>query len=369
MESNPQSTEERLFDENELRLCNKPQLLNIATNIGLLSSGFNGRVRSKMRKLDFIKFIVSRRASLRSHTPLGVVPSGVVPPGDLVSSLARITDSEVSLAVEVSCNELKSLPKSELRHLAYREGLTASGFNGRPRSRMRKVDLVEFIIISRNTSTTSATNNDYDSSSSTSNSTTSNYSTTLSSSTMSRSSTTRRQVRRELLSESGDDLFREIMENLLITSLIEGRSSTQPIQVYASDASFGRYTSRVHRSPFVFGEVRSAQASDARNIIDVFVNNLRSEPEESVSERVPHEEDEEVPNLDIREEISDEVKTNVKNLEIKTTCVICQINMRNIVFVPCNHFVACISCSKDPNLGDKCPLCRKEYTSTIRVFS
>jgi hypothetical protein len=102
----------------------------------------------------------------------------------------------------------------------------------------------------------------------------------------------------------------------------------------------------------------------------VFVNTLRQEAEErDVPERVPNEEDEEVPDLNVCEEISEEVKTNVKNLEIKTSCVICQINMRNIVFAPCNHLVACISCSKDPNLGNKCPLCRKTYTSTIRVFA
>jgi hypothetical protein len=79
--------------------------------------------------------------------------------------------------------------------------------------------------------------------------------------------------------------------------------------------------------------------------------------------------DEEMPDVDILEEVSDKVKTDVKNLMIRSTCVICHINVRNIIFTPCNHLVSCTTCSKNANMGNKCPICRKKFTSTIRVFS
>lgn len=113
---------------------------------------------------------------------------------------------------------------------------------------------------------------------------------------------------------------------------------------------------------------------------------------EEPQERTPNEEDENVPDLTLKDFISREkkcdadcvcdiclknekikkenstVKTNLCNIENKITCVICHTYMRNVIFNPCNHLATCITCSKNPSL-DKCPLCRKVFESTTRVFS
>jgi hypothetical protein len=115
-------------------------------------------------------------------------------------------------------------------------------------------------------------------------------------------------------------------------------------------------------------------AQDAIRYTDVFGDELEDltssdEEDEDVVVDVDDDVDEEMPDVDILEGVSDKVKTDVKNLMIRNTCVICHINVRNIVFTPCNHLVACTTCSRNANMGDKCPLCRKRFTSTIRVFS
>lgn len=85
-----------------------------------------------------------------------------------------------------------------------------------------------------------------------------------------------------------------------------------------------------------------------------------------VQEREPLEEDETVPNLNTDEVKDKTILNNIKNLEIKVTCVVCQTNMRNIVFNPCNHLATCIRCSK--SLSNTCPLCRAMFTSKSRIF-
>lgn len=112
--------------------------------------------------------------------------------------------------------------------------------------------------------------------------------------------------------------------------------------------------------------------------------------EKEYNERVPNEEDEIVPNFELKSLISNNihdsdcqcqecqinsdikkenliVQKNIKDLETKITCVICLTNTRNIIFGPCNHLATCISCSKNPSLK-KCPLCRKVFDTKTRVF-
>jgi hypothetical protein len=127
---------------------------------------------------------------------------------------------------------------------------------------------------------------------------------------------------------------------------------------------------------FILSQIRTDDALDP--ILHIFnaLNNLseRKEPSENKKvERIPNEEDEQVPKLMINkdhhtpEEIS-EVKTNLVNLETKITCVVCLTHLRNVAFAPCNHLATCISCSKN-SLLTKCPLCRKEFTGTTRIFA
>jgi len=57
-------------------------------------------------------------------------------------------------------------------------------------------------------------------------------------------------------------------------------------------------------------------------------------------------------------------KIKLKKDEIR--CVICLDKVRTILFQPCNHLVCCTKCSKIVN--SKCPICRKEITSSLRVY-
>lgn len=93
-------------------------------------------------------------------------------------------------------------------------------------------------------------------------------------------------------------------------------------------------------------------------------------------ERIPEEEDEIMPNLTLNS-LPDckckseylKVRLSIHNLETKIRCVVCQTNVRNIVFRPCNHLATCISCFKNPLLDKKCPLCRNRFQDAIRIFS
>jgi hypothetical protein len=83
--------------------------------------------------------------------------------------------------------------------------------------------------------------------------------------------------------------------------------------------------------------------------------------------RSPNEEDEPVLNLNLEKIEDKNILKVIKELEIKITCVVCQSNMRNVMFVPCNHLATCITCSKSPLLKT-CPLCRSNFTNKSRIF-
>jgi ssDNA-binding Zn-finger/Zn-ribbon topoisomerase 1 len=76
-------------------------------------------------------------------------------------------------------------------------------------------------------------------------------------------------------------------------------------------------------------------------------------------ERVPLDEDEPVPDMT--------VESNVKNVEDKISCVVCRENMKNTVFLGCNHSATCIKCANSKHLKE-CPLCRKKIEKVIRIF-
>jgi hypothetical protein len=92
-----------------------------------------------------------------------------------------------------------------------------------------------------------------------------------------------------------------------------------------------------------------------------------SKKEELKEIRSPNEEDEPITTLNLEEVKDKNVFKIIKELEIKITCVVCQSNMRNVVFIPCNHLATCIACSKSPLLK-ACPLCRSAYTAKNRIF-
>ena len=64
-------------------------------------------------------------------------------------------------------------------------------------------------------------------------------------------------------------------------------------------------------------------------------------------------------NQSIKQKTSDLVENNTK-------CVICMLNNKISVFVPCGHRCACYECAKTVyNKLKKCPLCRDSITDMI----
>lgn len=207
---------------------------------------------------------------------------------------------------------LKMHDRTTLKNLALDKGLTSRGFNGRNVSRMRKQDFIDFIL--------------------------------------------KDQIQDDESELHLEDDMINIFQELIMDD------SFQPI-IHIMGALGG-----IH----VFGRSTSVGGGQ-----------VKKDPE-----RVPNDEDESVPNLVVQElvqkcsvpcrcevckkniHITNEnlkVKENLHNLETKITCVICLSNVRNVIFGPCNHLAACITCSKNPLLK-KCPLCRKSFDSTSRVF-
>jgi hypothetical protein len=48
-------------------------------------------------------------------------------------------------------------------------------------------------------------------------------------------------------------------------------------------------------------------------------------------------------------------------------CVICTVNLRNVILMPCKHYTICSDCFEVLD-QTKCPMCRSPIESTIRVF-
>jgi hypothetical protein len=209
--------------------------------------------------------------------------------------------------------------------MALDKGLSRRGFNGRNVSRMRKQDFIDFLIFKDRNSPSRQTNSD------------------------------------EGLNLSLEDEVLSMFQELIMDD------SFQPI-IHIMGALHDLENIHVFGSP-----------SQGGNIPDKF------------PERTPNEEDESIPNFTIQELIKNDcsidckcetcqknntiikdnlkVKESIQNLETKITCVVCQSNVRNTIFIPCNHLATCISCAKNPLLGKKCPLCRKVFQSTSRIFS
>lgn len=227
--------------------------------------------------------------------------------------------------------------KITLKNMAVERGLTNHGFNGRNRSNMRKRDLVEFILAAERLSEAES-------------------------------------IVERLIEEETEEEFETLREEDMIAFLDE----------LLVDNSFSLERMRIMDAIYSL-EHGIGIASIASTIKD--------EDMETV-ERIPNEEDETVPNLVLKDLVDSKnmcnnsincncqicqqnnniiienlkIQTNIKDLEARITCVICHCNVRNILFNPCNHLASCITCSKNPLLDKKCPLCRKVYTHTTRVF-
>jgi hypothetical protein len=212
---------------------------------------------------------------------------------------------------------LKTYDKTTLKNIALERGLSRNGFNGRNISRMRKQDFIDFIMFQEE-------DPDSDSDMST--------------------------------------VFHELLDDFL-----------QPI-VHIMGALTGNH---------------STSDEIGLNVVHIF-ERISNEGKKEALERIPNEEDEIVPTLSLKEMVAHpttiecqckictqnqdinienlKVQLAINNLETKIRCVVCQTNIRNMVFNPCNHLATCISCFKNPLLNNKCPLCRKRFESATRIF-
>ncbi|WAR24851.1 BIRC2-like protein [Mya arenaria] len=53
-----------------------------------------------------------------------------------------------------------------------------------------------------------------------------------------------------------------------------------------------------------------------------------------------------------------------ENLRRSMTCIICKKREAVVLFRPCSHLVTCENCA---STFDKCPVCRREIETTIRI--
>ena len=218
---------------------------------------------------------------------------------------------------------LKKQNKLSLKNMALDKGLTRKGFNGKTPSKMLKQDFIEFILRQNH-------NNQ------------------------------NRQI------DSDESSLEDIFQELMLSDL-------NPIFQF-----FGAINAIEGASIHVFNRTNSNGSSGSSTPLQK-------------TERVAAELDEVVPQLTLQDEIKDKhcdigckceicqknteiieenikVKSNIHDLEAKISCVVCHCNVRNVIFSPCNHLATCISCSKNPLLNKKCPLCRKVFDTTTRIF-
>ena len=67
------------------------------------------------------------------------------------------------------------------------------------------------------------------------------------------------------------------------------------------------------------------------------------------------------------DDIEDREQYLMHAAEIEKMCIICKVEPKTTLLMPCRHFALCKTCSSNPLLED-CPLCREYIDSKIEVF-
>lgn len=62
-------------------------------------------------------------------------------------------------------------------------------------------------------------------------------------------------------------------------------------------------------------------------------------------------------------ELGSMILPKIENLLRCTTCVVCQENIKTVVFLDCRHLAMCEPCSRTS--GSECPLCRKSSKKVV----
>jgi len=53
------------------------------------------------------------------------------------------------------------------------------------------------------------------------------------------------------------------------------------------------------------------------------------------------------------------VKTSIEEEQ----CIMCYDNKKNLLFLPCNHHIACSNCYVQFQKKDECPVCKQKITN------
>lgn len=73
------------------------------------------------------------------------------------------------------------------------------------------------------------------------------------------------------------------------------------------------------------------------------------------------------------EDVSSALQAEIRDLENelsrrpKETCVACMERPRQIAYIPCGHFVVCMSCAN--KWESRCPVCKARATGTVKIFN
>ena len=52
----------------------------------------------------------------------------------------------------------------------------------------------------------------------------------------------------------------------------------------------------------------------------------------------------------------------------QTSCIVCFRGDKSHAAVPCGHLCVCEACAERIQIGDPCPVCRKEVAAKLRVY-
>ena len=62
----------------------------------------------------------------------------------------------------------------------------------------------------------------------------------------------------------------------------------------------------------------------------------------------------------------DNLRRKAENFLAHLTCVVCNTNLKRVLYLDCRHLTACIACAE--KLTNTCPICRQLSTKKITVF-
>ena len=70
--------------------------------------------------------------------------------------------------------------------------------------------------------------------------------------------------------------------------------------------------------------------------------------------------------------LNDEIKSKSDEIKNEHLCVICQSNKKDIVLLPCKHYIICKECEENNyniTRERKCPICRNEYFDKMMLYT